>query len=1081
MRINCFLFFLGVLQSYAVSSYAQITQLSLEETNIELGELFRKIEAQTDFYFFYNNDLIDRNTKVDINVKDKTLTEILDIVLKNTNINYLINNKAIILNPKSPPMPLTQQNGEPIIGANVVEKGTTNGVITDNDGKFSLTVQKNAVLQISYIGYLNQEIRIGNQTVLSILLREDLQTLDEVVVVGYGVQRKVTTSGAVSKVEGEEIVKMSTVNASKALSGLSPGIVIIDRGGAPGNDDPQIYLRGVGTTGNTSPLILVDGIEMSLSQVPSNEIESISLLKDAASSSIYGSRAAHGVILVTTKRGKTGKAKISYNGYVGLQDMAIRPEQVSAQEYVEMVNEASRNAGNAPIYSEERIQRIISGQDPYINHVDELYRKKYLTEHTLNITGGTESTRYMAMFNFLDQPGMINDTDYQRYTYRMNVDLDINKYLRLSSDLSYRHIDRESSSMLSTAQYRAFSMKPTQSATHDNGSYALDDQQVNPFVAADKNAVGAALYQKDNFIGQLKAELEPVKDLIFTGVVALNNTWSRNKVHNKNYKFYDANGNYVTQWNSPNGVYDERNNSYQLILRFLANYSKTFAEKHTVRLLYGMERESYRNYYSYAERKNLVSDELPDISLGSASNQYSNGYPEAWGINSFFGRVNYGYKDRYLLEMNIRADGSSRFADGNKWGIFPSVSGAWRISEESFMKVIDFVDNLKLRASWGQTGNERIPTNVGKFLYLPQYTTNNVVMDGSLVTGVYQSRMANPSLTWETVESADIGLDFAFLNNSIYGEIDLYTKDTKDILLSLAIPKFIGLDPPYQNVGVVRNRGIEMMLGYRKVKGDFKFSVAGNFSYNKNEWKDRLGDDDNIHDNWNIERSGYELNSFYIYKADGLIANEQELAEYKEKYTSDPRGMSVIKAGDVKLVDINKDGKIDSKDRQVFSSNIPKFSYGLTLTAEYKGFDLNILFQGAGGANRFFYGEFYQGPAYEVFTSVLFRDHWTEANQSRDAKVPRLEAANERNMSIYNSFYLKDVSYLRLKNLQIGYTLPKNMTQKIMVDNIRIYASGSNLFTLSGLDPGLDPESNSGRPNDYLPMKVFNLGINVIF
>lgn len=565
------------------------------------------------------------------------------------------------------------------------------------------------------------------------------------------------------------------------------------------------------------------------------------------------------------------------------------------------------------------------------------------------------------------------------------------------------------------------------------------------------------------------------------GAVSLNGIWIRKKTHNKNYKFYDADNNYVAQWNSQNGVADSRDNRYQLALRFLANYSRTFNQAHSLHLLYGMEQESYRNYWSQAERRDLVSDGLPDVSLGSASSQYAYGEPEKWGINSFFGRVNYGYKDKYLFEANIRTDGSSRFGKGNKWGVFPSVSGVWRISEEAFMENVSFIDHLKLRASWGQTGNERIPVDpYGKFLYLPQYSTETVVIDGNLVTGVRQTKMANPDLTWETVESTDIGLDFALLNNSIFGEFDLYIKDTKDILLSLAIPKFIGLDAPHQNVGVVRNKGFEAMLGYRKTTGDLKFTVTGNMAYNKNEWRDRLGDDDNI-SGWTIQRTGQQLNSFYIYQADGLIANQAELDEYKAKYKSDPRGMSALKPGDVKLVDTNGDGDITPADRKAYASDVPRLTYGLTINAEYKGFDLNLFFQGASGANRFLYGEFYEGPSYEAFTGVHFRNRWTEQNQNGNAKVPRLEAANNRNQSTYNSFFLKDNSYLRLKNAQIGYTLPKNITERVMLDKVRFYVSGSNLFTISNLYQGLDPESNSGRLYDYPPLKIFNFGVNVIF
>ena len=344
----------------------------------------------------------------------------------------------------------------------------------------------------------------------------------------------------------------------------------------------------------------------------------------------------------------------------------------------------------------------------------------------------------------------------------------------------------------------------------------------------DLDVVGEDRYNMDVVYGQVKADFEPIKDLVFTGMASLNGSWDRRKIHYKNYKYYNEAGELVTQRNNPNSVKDSRNNSYQMTLRFLANYKKRFGDNHDLALLYGMEQISYRNYYSMAQRKDLISDALPDVSLGSAGSQFAEGYPTKWGINSFFGRVNYGFKDKYLFEANIRTDGSSRFAKGHKWGVFPSFSAAWRISEEGFMKNLGFVDNLKLRASWGQTGNERIDA----FMYLPQYNTSNVVMNGSLVSAVYQKKMANPDVTWETVEQTNIGLDFGFLNNTIYGELDWYSKDTKDILLALGIPHFIGLDAPEQNAGVVRNSGVEAMVGFRKTFGEFTFNTSFNLAYN---------------------------------------------------------------------------------------------------------------------------------------------------------------------------------------------------------------------------------------------------------
>lgn len=1092
MRITYMLLFAAVLCLHAENAVSQ--KITLQGENLSVKDYLNTIEKQTDFLFIYDAG-VNVNKKISVNMVSKSIREVLDNLSTQLGLNYSQKGSYIVLSShkaKETSIPVVAQQkktitgvvtddlGEPIIGANVIEKGTTNGIITDINGKFTLDIAPGAVIQFSYIGYNTQEVKVGNQSTLAIQLVEDTQALSEVVVVGYGIQRKVTTTGAVTKLEGDEINKMTVVNATKALQGLSPGITVVDRGGAPGSDDPEIYLRGVGTTGNAKPLVLVDGIEMSLSQIPSSEIENISVLKDAASASIYGSRAAHGVILVTTKRGKEGKVKLSYDGTIGFQDRAVKAEQVSAREYMTMVNEALVNSGGSNKYSEDDILATERGDDPYnhsyLNWGDEVYKPTYITQHTLNLTGGSEVGRYLVSFDYLDQPGLVKNTEYQRYSYRVNTDLNIGKMLKVSSDVTYRHIDRLWPESLGSVQYDVWSMQPTSPVRYENGEYRLDKQNRNAISLMDMDVVGEDRYNKDVVYGQVKADFEPIKDLVFTGMASLNGSWDRRKIHYKNHKYYNEANELITQRNNPNSVKDSRNDSYQMTLRFLANYKKRFGDDHDLALLYGMEQISYRNYYSMAQRKDLISDALPDISLGSAGSQFAEGYPTKWGINSFFGRVNYGFKDKYLFEANIRTDGSSRFAKGHKWGVFPSFSAAWRISEEGFMKNLGFVDNLKLRASWGQTGNERIDA----FMYLPQYNTSNVVMNGSLVSAVYQKKMANPDVTWETVEQTNIGLDFGFLNNSIYGELDWYSKDTKDILLALGIPHFIGLDAPEQNAGVVRNSGIEAMVGFRKTFGEFTFNTSFNLAYNKNEWIDRGGDDKNI-SGYNIQTIGSPLNAFYIYQADGLIANEQELEEYRAKYKSDPRGMSDLHAGDVKLVDANNDGTIDPDDRQIFASNIPKFTYGWNISGEYKGFDLSLLFQGSSGANRMMYGEWIEGPSYEAFTGVHFRDRWTEENQNGNAEMPRLEAANNRNASTYNSFFLKKTNYLRLKNAQLGYTFSKGITDKLRITKLRLYVSGSNLLTFSSLYQGLDPEGKSDRINDFPPLKIVNFGVNIIF
>lgn len=1085
------LFLIGFFLLLSGTAFAQRPTVTIHVTNASVRQVFDVIEQQTTYRFSYRDGLIDNRHDITLSMKNAEVGKVLGAAFKNRSITWrIVSNKSIVIYGKDSPAPtlvstgskqlrghVDDEKGEPLVGATVYDKRTQHGAITDIDGNFTIDAAPGSLLTVSYVGYVDKEISARQN--MQLTLHPNTKTLDDIVVVGYGTQKKITTTGAVNKVEGADLGKMVQTNVEKSLQGLSPGITIVDRGGAPGSDNPEMYIRGVSTTGYSAPLILVDGVEMPLNTVPAAEIDNISILKDASSTAIYGSRASNGVILVTTKRGKVGKVIITYNGSIGSQSRAVVPECVSAREYMEMVNEALVNAGSAAKYTEDQIVAAENGTDPYNisyhNWPSELYKTNYVTQQTVTLNGGTEANKYVVSFDFLDQPGITDNTKYKRYSYRVNYDMKLKKNLTFSTDITYRYINRLFPQGLGDAQYRCYSMTPTSPLRYEDGRYRLDQQNVNALAYVDFDVVGKNRYNRDAIYGQAKLVWEPIKDLTLTGMVALNGSWSRNKIHNKNYKFYDANGNLITQRNNPNSVTDNRNNAHEMTYRFLANYKKSFGSHHFT-LLYGMEYINYRNEYSWAERRNLISENLPDVSLGSADSQFAYGYPTKWGINSYFGRFNYNYKERYLFEANMRADGSSRFAKGHKWGTFPSFSAAWRVSEEPFMKNVKWIDNLKVRASWGQTGNNQI----SDFEYLPTYTVGNVVMNGVLTTALYQSSMANPSITWETVEQTDLGLDFNLLNNTIYGSFDYYIKDTKDILLTLAIPYYIGLGAPEQNAGKVRNSGFEAQIGYRNTFGKVQFNGSLNFAYNKNEWRDRGSDDGNI-SGYTIQKVGHPLNAYYMYKADGLIANEADLADYKARIKSDPRGISEVKAGDVKLVDVNHDGVIDPKDRCIFDSNIPKWTLGCNLSAAYKGFDLSLLFQGALGAKCVLYGEFIEGPNYEVFTSTIFRNRWTEKNQNPHADVPRLEAANNRNESTYNSFNLHSADYLRLKNAELGYTFDRSICQRIGIQNLRLYVSGSNLLTWTSLFQGLDPESFSDRINNFPQVKIINFGVNVTF
>ena len=1093
MKLVC-LFLFAALVQVSAATYAQKTKLSVSGQNLTIERILGQIEDKSDFSFFYNSREVDLSKVVSLSIEDQTVTQILDFLMTESGLSYTVNNKLIIIHKEQGDnlSDLTNQKkriigkvtdvaGAPLPGVTVLIKGTTQGTVTNFEGEYTISdVDEGVTLQFSFVGMRTQEHLVGRQNRLDVTMTEDAIGIDEVVAIGYGTQKKVNLTGSVAKVEGDAIAKISNPNTSKALQGLANGITVIDRGGAPGGDDPQIFIRGVGTTGNSNPLILVDGVEMSLSDVPSADIENVSVLKDAASSAIYGSRAAHGVILVTTKRGKAGKMRVSYDGYVGVQDRAIKPKAVGVREYMEMVNEASVNKGNSPIFSEDAISITESGSDPYghpyVVYPDEIYNANYITEHTLKINGGTDDGKYLLSLNYLDQPGLTNKTSYERYNLRLNTDLKIGNRFDFGADIQYRHLERDWPGGLGSAQAKAWSMVPTTPIRYENGNYSLDDQNDNPVAYLDPSVAGTQEYTKDEVYVQLKTSYEVAEGLSLKGMAAVNGGWTMDKNHKRTYRFYDSDNNYANTWNPQNSVRDRRTTSYRVTLRALGTYNKTFNDDHAFNLLVGAEQISYRSYYLSGKRSNLISDNMPYISLGDSEFQYADGDMQKYGLNSFFGRLNYGYKERYLFEANVRRDGSSRFAKGNKWGVFPSFSAAWRISQEEFMSTASFITNLKLRASWGQMGNERI----GEFKYLPQYAVEDHVMNNNLVTGVTQYNMANADISWETVELANLGIDFSLFDGKFFGELEYYRKDTKDILLTLGIPTYIGLGAPEQNAGIVRNSGFETLLGYRKRRGDFKFTTTLNFSFNKNEWIDRASNDEHIN-GWVMQKEGSALNAYYIFRTDGLIANEQELEEYKSQFSEDPRGINGLKPGDIKFVDINNDNKIDKDDRQIYHSNIPRFTFGYNFNAEYKGFDLSLFFQGAAGANTYIYGEWYEGPSYGAFTGIHFRDRWTPENENGNASVPRLESAIDRNFTKYNDFFLKSNNYLRLKNAQLGYNLPVSLLQKINIERARVYLSGTNLFTISSLDQGLDPESFDGRVRAYPTTKIISLGVNLTF
>lgn len=981
--------------------------------------------------------------------------------------------------------------GESVIGASVVVKGTTNGTITDFDGNFSLDgIKKGDVIVISYVGYQTQEIK-WNGSPLNVTLKEDSKTLSEVVVVGYGTQKKANLSGSVAMVDSKELENRPIQNVSSGLQGLMPGVAITGTNGAPGQDAGKIRVRGIGTLNEAGPYILVDGIETgTLSAVDPNDIESISVLKDAASAAIYGSKAANGVVLITTKRGKTGQTKISYSGYLSFQNATNMIERMGSYEYASLLNQALEAEGMSKRFNDTELQKFKDGNDPLYPDTD-WYDLAYKTgvqhRHNVNINGGSENVKYMASLGYLNQTGILPNAGREQFNARTNLDMKINKRLSARMNLSFIKNDYSDAS---SAYYGGSSdqiirqlnlIAPWIVARYDDGTWGTISDG-SPIAWLDSGMkVNRDNY---NFSGMAAVDYE-----IFDGLkLTLQGAYVNNL---QNYNYFQKYIKYNENKESDPSQLDERfykwdRTNYDALL----NYNKNFG-KHNIKGLLGWHTEKYNYKYQKAVRKKFPNNELTDMNAGDASTQSNEGYTAELAMISWFARINYDFAGKYLLEANIRADASSRFAEGHRWGYFPSFSGAWRISEEAFMESAkdSWLSGLKIRASWGQLGNQDALSGSNNDYY-PALNTYNLdskyAFGGSLNSGYYQRKYRLETISWEKASTWGVGVDFT-LFNKLNGSLDYYNRKTTGIIMDVTVPKEFALDAYKDNVGSMRNSGIEINLSYNTKIGQVDFGIAGNFSYNKNEILDLGGGDPNKYldatDGYSQRNKvGEAMNSYYIYRADGFFNSQEEADAYTAKY-GNPFGKT-FKAGDLRYVDTNKDGKLTADDREYCGSSDPKIIYGFNINAGWKGIDLSLMFNGAAGVKRLFdgyevYGNFSGDAAHPA---TIWRDAWTPDNH--DASMPRIfydtnSASSSR--SVQSDFWLQDTSYLRLKNLQLGYTLPKGWLNSVGVENIRIYYSVENLLTFDKMKINIDPESTSQRLSSYPLLRTHAFGVNVTF
>lgn len=977
---------------------------------------------------------------------------------------------------------ISDNSGEALIGVSIVEQGSTNGTVSDISGEYRISVLQGAKIVFSYIGYTSQTIAATHNSIQNIVLKEDTEKLEEVVVVGYGTQKKANLTGAVSAVKFDDVSSMPVANTTSMLQGRLPGVVLTGSGSQAGKDTPEIRIRGVGTLSDyNDPMVLIDGVESSVSQIadiPASDIDNVSVLKDAASASIYGVRAANGVILITTKRGGESKPCITYSGNVALQQATVLPTFVNSYEWAQLYNEA-----NPGTYSESALEKLRTGSDPdnYANTqwAEEMFRVAPMQQHHLSVSGGTQNVHYMCSLQYANQQGILIETGSKRYSFRSNIDAKLGIF-KFGLNLAGNRHDIEEPTVNITGddgvmRYLTWFTRPTVPVKYSNGYYGYEDGSIKS-AATYKNPVDALKRgNKDNisyrFDFQTFAEVDLVKGLKFRTNLAYKYYHNAQSTFHPTYSVYDVEGNAV--WSSST---NSLNNYAKVATTLLNENIFTYHLKtgnHEVNALLGHSIQvSQTNEDSWSIQK-FPTNDLHVMDAGS-TNPSVGGTSYENTLQSFFGRINYNYGDRYLIEVNLRHDGSSRMPKSHRYATFPSISAGWVASNEKFLSNINWLTSLKLRGSWGQIGNQEI----GNYAFEQTMAIGaNYYFGDSKNIGVYTKNIANSNIKWETTAITDFGLDASVWGGRISTTFDWYNKLTSDILLQLSVPyTYLGTGSlPYQNAGKVRNRGWEWSVSYLDHKGDFRWSAGFNLAGVKNEIVDNGGVD--AISGSTINREGYAIRSFYGLKATGIYATENEVNSYTDK-----NGNVITingktpQPGDIRYEDYNGDGNISDDDRQIIGNPFPKLQYSFNLSFGWKGIDLTAFFQGIAGINRYNWEQTTLSNGGNMTTRWL--DHWSDRNVF--ASMPRL--GNSYN-DTYSSFWLTKADYLRLKNLELGYTFKNNpVLLKASIKELRLYIAGSNLLTWSYLD-NYDPEkTSSDARNDAHPTaKTYSFGLNVKF
>lgn len=1003
---------------------------------------------------------------------------------------------------------VVDEAGEPVIGANIsIGKNPEIIAVSDTNGFFSLKkIHGDETIKVAFLGYEPETVRLtkGKQT-YRIVMKTDASQLDEVVVVGYATQKKADLTGAVSSISSRALSDRPLTNATNALAGLASGLTVTNSGGnTPGYESQSILVRGQGTLNNSAPLVVIDGMTgIALSDINPQDIESISVLKDAASSAIYGSRAANGVILVTTRQGAERAPRITYSGNVSFETVAKRLNLVTDYaDFMEIQNAGLIANGQAPRFSQGKIDewRNDAGRNPTVypntDWQDHIYRNPSVVQnHNLSVTGGSKRVRYNLTFGYINNPGMIYYTDYERYQLRSNLDVNIKPWLSVGANI-FGYIDKNNPSSENAAAggdvifgSGAFNTVPGMTLyDRATGLYGgiqnPEEENVSNF-----NPYRRQWFYKPEYptktkrsVVKLNARLTPLKGLTIQGSFAYN-YWERNIEHHLTdrdlYRF-TLDGPVLIREGTVRTYIRRYNykNTYRSS-EITAKYDFDISRLRTS-VFAGMSQEYNKYDTDYYIKYDLVDPSLGAINAGMTNGSITGNYNE-WAMRSYFGRINLNWDDRYLIEANLRADGSSKFAPGKRWGYFPSVSAAWRISQEKFMAASSsWLNQLKLRASYGSLGNN---ATTSYYMYQSLFATANYILNGNIAGGLAQTVLANPELTWEKTYMTNIGLDFAMFNSRFSGTIDIYNKNTKGILISLPAPLEHGTSTvPNQNAGEVNNKGFEFDLRWNDRIGKVSYNVGVNMGFVNNKVTRFQGDVSSINGVYKTQE-GKPINQLYVITVDRIVRDQSDLDYVQSLVDRNPDYFATYQRpelGDFLYRDANGDGKLDTNDRvEIGHGNVPRITYGANLGASWNNFDFSVLFQGVAD-----YKVYYNNQAFRFVTVMgqsLIKDitdnSWTPENPY-NSKYPLLRNnANGKN-NIASDAFVHNAAYFRCKNIQLGYTIPRDVTRKFFVENLKVYASIDNLFTITDF-PGLDPEvgANVGYPS----VRQYSIGLNISF